>query len=484
MFRKVGQRTAVGADAAEAQVETRRTSRREERRAERRRTYQSLVGAVDLVKTPPNSERSESRPRPHAPQSSFARPLPVANATSASQHAVQLRVDVPLLLSVITLLIFGLVMVYSASYDYSLSWYGDASRIFIRQLTWMVLGISAMLFLTFFDYHYWRTLAVWVMGATLLLLFGVLINNEVLNGASRTLYQGSVQPSELAKLVTVIYLAVWLYSKRDQLSDVSFGLIPLAGILGLLGGLIMIQPDLSAAVTILLLGGLMFFLAGGDLKQISILAVIALLVGWGVVAISTTGSTRIQYYLAGLKDPTQGSYHVQRAFEAFVRGGWFGAGLGKAQTKLTGLPVPPTDSIFAVVGEETGVVGACALVGLYMVFLWRGMTVARRSPDQFGALMAAGLTLWICFEAFVNMAVMVNLAPFAGNALPFISAGGSNLVASLAAVGILLNISRMSVKSREESGRQLNAWATPFDLRGRDRRRRVSSVDRSASANE
>jgi cell division protein FtsW len=170
---------------------------------------------------------------------------------------------------------------------------------------------------------------------------------------------------------------------------------------------------------------------------------------------------------------------VRRAFEAFVKGGWLGVGLGKAETKLTGLPVPPTDSIFAVVGEETGVLGALALVGLYITLLWRGLTISRRAPDQMGALLAAGLSLWIAWEAFVNMAVMVNLLPFAGNALPLISAGGSSMVVTMASIGILMNISRLSEKRKEDDGKLFHAVVS---LRGRDRRRSVSGAGRASSA--
>ena len=194
---------------------------------------------------------------------------------------------------------------------------------------------------------------------------------------------------------------------------------------------------------------------------------------------SPTGSQRIADYIAGIKDPTESSYHVRRAFEAFVKGGWFGVGLGRAETKMTGLPVPPTDSIFAVVGEETGVFGALALVGLYVTFLWRGLTISRRAPDQMGALLAAGLSLWIAWEAFVNMAVMVSLLPFAGNALPLISAGGSNMIVTMAAIGTLMNISRQSEKQKEENGRLFHAVV---NLRGRDRRRSISSAGRAPSA--
>jgi len=329
------------------------------------------------------------------------------------------------------------------------------------------------------DYHYWSRFALWAMLGTILLLLGVLVVNEVLNNASRTIYNGSIQPSELAKIVTVVYLSVWLYSKRAQLHQISFGLLPLAAILGFLGGLILIQPDLSATVTIVILGGLMFFLAGGELRQIVILMIVTLIVGWAVVQVSATGSQRIADYMAGLKDPTESSYHVRRSYEAFVKGGWLGVGLGRAETKLTGLPVPPTDSIFAVVGEETGVVGAVALVSLYLAFLWRGLTISRRAPDQMGALLAAGLCLWIAWEAFVNMAVMVNLLPFAGNALPLISAGGSNMLVTMAAIGILMNISRLSEKRKEDDGKLFHAVV---NLRGRNRRRSVSGAGRASSA--
>jgi cell division protein FtsW len=311
------------------------------------------------------------------------------------------------------------------------------------------------------------------------MLIIVLIGNEVRHGAVRTLLQGSIQPSELAKLITVIYLAVWLYAKRERLSNISFGLLPLALILGLLGGLIFIQPDLSAVFTIFILGGMMFFLAGGDLKQIAILLVVALLIGWVVVQVTPTGASRVQNYLAGLEDPSQASYHVRRSIEAFVNGEWFGVGIGNGVTKVVGLPVPPTDSIYAVIGEETGVFGSIALMALYVLFFWRGIRVASRAPDDLGALLAAGLSLWIAIEAFINMAVMVNLMPFAGNALPFVSYGGSNLVVSLVAVGILLNVSRQSVQNQEDQGRLFSAVV---NLRWWDRRRRVSRPYRSAGA--
>ena len=381
-------------------------------------------------------------------------------------------VDLPFLVVTIALVIFGLVMMFSASWDYSLLQYNSPTYMFERQLLWLGVGIVVALVLSLFNYHHWRRFIVPAMGLTIILLVAVLLLNEVRLGATRTLFEGSYQPSELAKLVTILYLSVWLYAKRQFLHDISLGLIPLGVIVGVVGGLIYRQPDLSAAATILLMGGLLFFLAGGDLKQIVVLLIVALIAGWIVVQISTTGYQRVTDFIAGLKDPTQASYHVQRSFEAIVNGGWFGVGIGRAQSKMTGLPVPPTDSIFAVIVEELGLFGAVFVVGLYAMLVWRGLVIARRAPDMLGTLLATGLVLWIGTEAGINMAVMVGLLPFAGNALPFISAGGSNLVSSLAAVGILMNISRQQGESTatEEEWRPYRAVV---NLRRGNRRRRV-----------
>lgn len=388
-------------------------------------------------------------------------------------------VDLPLLSAVVVLLLFGLVMMYSASWDYSLRMYNDATYMFVRQLMWLALGIAAAFVVSMLDYHRWRSLIVLAMLATLVLLAAVLFLNEVRLGAARSLFQGSYQPSELAKVVTIVYLAVWLYSKRDSLHDVSLGLIPLGLILGLVGGMIYLQPDLSAAATVLLMGGMLFFLAGGDLKQIAAVILMALVVGFVVVQFSATGQTRVAQFVAGLQDPTQASYHVRRSFEAIVNGGWFGVGLGKAEAKLTGLPVPPTDSIYAVIIEELGLLGGVAVEVLYALIIWRGLVIARRAPDMLGTLIAAGLMLWIAVEAAINMLVMVGMMPFAGNALPFISAGGSNLVSALIAVGILLSISRQ--RTEESSSLEGTTDSESIDLRGWDRRRRLSGTGSAGS---
>ncbi|CAG0977572.1 partial putative peptidoglycan glycosyltransferase FtsW, partial [Anaerolineales bacterium] len=318
--------------------------------------------------------------------------------TSNNSRGLVRGFDMPLLVVVVALVVFGLTMLYSSSWDFSLGAYGDAMHMFNRQLTWLGVGTLTAIILAFFDYHHWRRLVVPVMAVTIILLITVLFMNGIRFGAKRAILGGSVQPSELAKLVSILYLSVWLYAKREHLHDISLGLIPLGVILGVVGGLIYQQPDLSAAGTVLILGGLLFFLAGGDLKQIGGLLVIAVIAAWFVSSISLTGQQRVADFLAGIRDPLQASYHVRRSFEAIVNGGWFGVGLGQSQSKLTGLPVPPTDSVFAVVVEELGWFGATGLISLYGFLVWRGLIIARRAPDMLGTLLASGLAIWIAFE--------------------------------------------------------------------------------------
>ncbi|HET9908369.1 MAG TPA: FtsW/RodA/SpoVE family cell cycle protein [Anaerolineales bacterium] len=387
--------------------------------------------------------------------------------------------DMLLVLTVVALVVFGLIMLYSASFDFSFNEYGSSSYMFLRQLRWLGLGVILTVLLSYFDYHHWRRLVVFAMLGIIGLLLTVLFINEIRLGASRTLYDGSYQPSEIAKLVTVIYLSVWLYAKRQYLHDLSLGLVPLGVILGIVGGLIYLQPDLSAVGTVMILGGLLFFLAGADIKQIVFLLIAAIFMAWVVVQFSATGQDRVSSFVAGLQDPTNASYHVQRSFEAVVKGGVFGVGLGQADTKLTGLPFAPTDSIFAVVAEELGLFGSVLLMTLYAALIWRGLVIARRAPDMLGTLLASGMTFWIGIEALINMAVMVGLMPFAGNALPFISAGGSNLISTMCAIGIMLNVSRQSGESAKAEKNEWRSFGAVIDMRRGNGRRSVSRPRRS-----
>jgi cell division protein FtsW len=393
-----------------------------------------------------------------------------------------LDLDLPLLVSVIVLVVFGLLMVYSASWNYSLRSDEPVSYILSRQIIWVIIGTSVAAFLCLLDYKKYIPVVIPMMAVTLLMLIVVLIINDNPTGPSRTLFRGSVQPSELAKLVVIIYLSVFLAAKGELLNNIGFGLVPVAGILALIGSLILMEPDISAAVTIVILGGLLFFLAGVDFRQIVIILLVIILFGWGVVTLTPTGSARIESYLGGLQSPENASYHVKRAMEAVVNGGLFGVGIGKSNTKFTGLPVPWTDSVFAVISEETGLIGSVFTIVLFLVILWRGLLISKRAPDMLGKLLSAGMTLWICLEAFVNIAVMINLLPIAGNALPMVSAGGSNMVMSLAAIGIIMSVARTSYKATQTSERRTQSAVV--DLRRRDGRRRVPRSSRITGSGE
>ncbi len=393
-------------------------------------------------------------------------------------HSFFTEMDMGLMLIVAILLVIGLLMVYSSSWNFGVINGFDPAYILSRQAMWVGLGVASALILSRIDYHKYQHLAVPIILVTLFLLIVVLIVANLRFNATRTLINGSIQPSELAKIAAIIYLAFWLYSKQEQINDITLGLFPMAIILGLISGFIFLQPDLSAGLTIILLGGILFYVADGDFKQILLVVIMVAIMAWILIALSPTGRTRLADYLAGLQNPEQASYHVRRSIEAVVRGGWFGVGIGNSATKFTGLPVPWTDSIFAVITEETGLFGATFIIILYAAFLWRGLAIADRAPDMLGKLLASGVTFWVTIEAIINMGVLVNLFPFAGNALPLVSAGGSNLVTTMIGIGILLNVSRQGNKTAREAGRTNSAVV---DMRWRDGRGRVSRSRRSES---
>ncbi len=398
----------------------------------------------------------------------------------------RLNIDVPLILVILTLVGFGLLMMHSASWNASLLLTKDNAEgssttyLFYRQLRWLGVGFVAMIVLTWLNYHRWHYLSILVMAVTLIALIGVLVYGETVDDVTRAYFDGSYQPSELAKFAIIVYLAVWLNAKRDQLSDLGYGLFPLAIIVGITGGLILRQPDLSAAAMVLILGGIMYYLAGSDAIQTGILFLVTGLAGFFVLRFNPTDNNRVAVFKEGWNDILASSDHVKHSLVAFVRGEWIGVGIGHGTSKLTTLPFPHTDSVFAVIGEETGVIGAAFVVILFALVLWRGLVIANHAPDGLGSLLAAGLTIWITLEAFMNMASLLGLMPFAGNTLPFFSIGGSNLVSTMAGLGIVLNISRLSERKQiEESRRNFGAIV---DLRRWDRWRRLSRPSRSRRA--
>ena len=382
-----------------------------------------------------------------------------AKPQTKKRGMTKLPFDVPLVLIIAALLVIGLLMVYSSSWDASLIMEKPPTYIFTRQVIWVALGIAVAVGLSYFDYHKFEPFVAWLMLGVIAMLTAVVIRNSFQGISSRSLLNSSVQPAEFAKLGIVLYLSFWLSKRKDLLHDKDTVFI----------------PDLSAAITVGALVIMLFFLSGADLKQTLILFLLVAIVGGGVIAISSTGQARINDYLQGLQDPINSSYHVQRTYEAIIKGGFFGVGIGQADTKFTGLHLPHTDSIFAVIAEETGLVGSFVVIILYVLLMWRGVTIAKRAPDQAGGLLAFGLISWIVIEALMNFAVIVGLMPFTGNALPLISAGGSSMLTTMAAIGITMNVARQGTAKEIAERSQTSAVV---NLRGRDGWRRVSGTNR------
>jgi cell division protein FtsW len=386
--------------------------------------------------------------------------------------------DYTLIGAVAGLVIVGLMMVYSATFDWSYQKYGSSLHIALRQFRWVGIGIVALVVFAFVPYDRWQKFAVPVMGATLLSLILVLFVGDEVYGARRSFLGGSVHPGELAKLSMVVYIASWLASKGDQIRDVTYGLVPFGVLIGVVAGLIVAQPDLGTAALIGLTCLSMFFFAGAEILQLAAGGIVGGITFLFLISRFPHAIDRISGWREVWQSPELASYHMQQTLIALGSGGLFGVGLGQGQQKLGYLPAPHTDTIFAVLGEEMGLAGCLFLIGLFVLFAFRGFKIAMDAQDPFAALLASGVTCWIVFEALINVGVVTGLLPFTGMVLPFISVGGSAMVTSLAGVGLLLSVSRgKSLRSREESQQYAG-----LDRRWRNRGTRVSRPRRRAGA--
>lgn len=411
------------------------------------------------------------------------RSIPAVDSAAPRRRSLLAALDPYLLLVVGGLLAIGLMMVYSTTFDWSFQEFDSESYIFFQHVQNMGIGLVVMLLLAFIDYRIWRRFSVLLLLVSIALLVAVLIFGDDTFGARRALIQGRFQPGEAAELVMVIYMAAWLGSRRTRVRSLTYGLLPFAILVGIVAGLVMLQPDISTAAMILVTSGMMFFLAGADLRQIAVAGVGSGVIIWVVTQLGLLPSyaeERVNSFLEGVANLTQAHYQVQQAIIAFLNGGWTGVGLGEGRQKFGFLPAPHTDSIFAVIGEELGVIGAAVVVLLYVALAIRGFQIARRSPGVFGSLLAAGITVWIVAKAMLNIAVMTALVPPTGAPLPFISFGGSSLVVLLAGTGLLLSIAR--IEAQEINTPERREAVAHFDSSGRDRRPRVPRAGDSRSA--
>jgi cell division protein FtsW len=356
------------------------------------------------------------------------------------------------------LLVLGTVMVYSSSFV-TAEYYGQSpSYYLIRHLLWLGIGLVGCVVTSLVDYHRLRQFSTALMIVAMGLLFAVLVLPAQFaparNDAKRWLTPtGSedfqFQPSEVAKVILILYAAHWLSSKGEKVSNFWVGVIPFAITIGAMIGLIMGEPDLGTSLVIGCIGLAMFFIAGANIMHM----LVGFAAAGGAFTLLAFGASyrlsRLKAYTDPFADPTGLGYHTTGNLMALGSGGLFGAGLGNGRQKFLWLPNAYTDSIFAVLGEELGLVGTTLVLVLFLGMAWRGARIARHAPDGFGRLIAAGTTVYVVSQALINIAVISNLIPFTGIPLPLISYGGTSLAVTLTGLGLLLNVSRHHVADPE-----------------------------------
>lgn len=358
-------------------------------------------------------------------------------------------VDKPFLVTVAILLAFGLLMIMSAGVSYGQVRFDDSYYFFKQQILGLAVGAVVLYITASIDYHLWRRLVMPIFGVALVLLIMVFIPGIGVNvyGATRWIELGPImfQPSEVMKLSIILYLAAWLSEKGEaKVADFNEGLVPFLGILLLIGFLIIKQPDTGTLGVICLMSMAIFFTAGAQVKHLLSLVGVGFASVAVLILIAPYRLARLTVFMNPDHDPSGSGYQVSQALLAVGSGGLFGAGLGQSRQKFNYLPEPVTDSIFAVIGEEFGFIGAVLLVSLFLYLAWRGLRIAQGAPDMFGRLIVVGVVAWIVFQSFINISAIIGLIPLTGIPLPLISYGGTSLAVILAGVGIVLNVSRQS----------------------------------------
>ena len=362
--------------------------------------------------------------------------------------------DYAILLTVTLLCAFGLVMVFSASYYYAqntASTNYDGYYYIRKQAVYLALGYPTMILLSFFDYKRLEGFKVIGMLISLVLLVAVLIFGHELNGAKRWLVIAgqSIHPSEVAKFGMMLYMCAFMSKKHAVMKSFKYGMLPMLLVIGVVCGLVMLQPNMSMAVIMGMLGYALLFVGGCDGKQMILLLIAAIGAFVLLAVIEPYRMARLTSFTDPWKDPLGTGYQLIQSFYAIGSGGLFGRGLNNSRQKLLFLTYGESDFIFAVVCEELGFFGALAILLAYGFIIYRGIRVALRCRDRFGSLLAAGITVVFAIQIFVNIGVVTGAFPTTGQALPFISAGGSSMVIFLAAMGVLLNISRSTEGSMQ-----------------------------------
>ena len=359
--------------------------------------------------------------------------------------ARKLQFDKLLFLATLLLVCAGVVMVYSSSAVMAMERFRQPYLFLTRQGMWAALGIGVLALVMRVDYRSYRNPAfLWVSlgvsaAALVLVLFG-----PPINGSRRWFGIGGfgVQPSELAKLVVIFFIAAVLERRMHRIDEVSYSLLPVGLVLGLLVALILVEPDYGTAMSLVGIAVAMVLAAGLGWRYLVGAASVCLPLAYLVLIGSDYRRRRLMSFWNPWDDPLGSGFQIIQSLIAVGSGGLVGQGLMEGVQKLFYLPEPHTDFIYAVIGEELGLVGTTAVLACFSVIVWRGLRIALGAPDRFGALLAIGLTAMIGLQAFVNISVVLGLLPTKGLPLPFVSSGGSSLVINLAGVGVLLNVSQ------------------------------------------
>ncbi len=417
-------------------------------------------GAVRRPPPPPNfggSRTTETRVAP-----------PKVGGRGGAARGRRARVHEPdywLLMTIVALLVFGTVMVFSATFTRNLPSGGDPFYYLRRQLLMVGLGVTAFLVTMHIDYRVWRRYSIAALAGAVALLILVLVpglgvgGEEV--GAHRWLNLGPLpqfQPSELAKLALIFYMADWLTKRGPRLHHWTTGILPFSVILGVLVFLVMLEPDLGTSFLLTVVAVSMFLVAGADLKQLALFLASGACAFFLLALAAPYRRERLSLFTLSEEELrlADGGWQLFQSRLAFGSGGIPGTGLGASRLKYGWLPEAHTDAIFAVVAEELGLIGALCLLALFLLLAVRGYQIAFRAADPFGVLMATGIVSWVAFQAMINVGGITSTIPFTGIPLPFISYGGTSLVAVMATMGILINISRQTVApvKRDSGGRK------------------------------
>jgi len=364
--------------------------------------------------------------------------------------------DYYLAFTVFCLVVFGLIMIYSSSVIISHERVGHGYYFLSHQAIALAIGFLAWFLLQKLDYRQLKQISFWLLVASVVLLLLVFIPGLGSSEIKRWLYIGNFgfQPSELVKLLFIIYLASWLADRKDEVTELKKGFLPFIVLTCFVAGLVVIEPDLGTAMIFILVALAMFFMAGAKIIHLALTVVLGSGVVYALIITAPYRLSRLAVFLNPEASPMGIGYQLRNALIAIGSGGLWGLGFGNSSQKYLYLPEAHTDSIFAVASEELGFIRTIFIILAFLIIAWRGFLVAQNAPDRFGRLLAGGITVWLIIQAFINIGAMLGLVPLTGLTLPFISYGGTSLVVSMAAIGILINISKHSANPMAERAKK------------------------------